>query len=247
MTAKKPEKTFEKHRPFAALFTWAALGVFLVAVPSQSFAIDEKTAQKTFRKCASCHQIGKDSKNIIGPQLNGLGTRVIGRVEGYKYSKAMAALGEDESIWDTESLDAYLAKPRSYLKGTKMSFAGLKKASERENLVNWLLHFDLEGVLHEDDNQVGVNVLLGATAAAIEGDVEYGEYLSGECVTCHKLSGSTEGIPSIIGWPGENFIHALYEYKMKARENPVMQTVVGRLGDEEMAALAAYFGSLNSE
>ena len=89
--------------------------------------------------------------------------------------------------------------------------------------------------------------MLGIEAAEIEGDPEYGEYLSGECVTCHRLSGEVDGIPAIVGWPRENFIHALYEYKQDVRENPVMQTVSKRLSDEEMAALAAYFGSLQAE
>ena len=71
------------------------------------------------------------------------------------------------------------------------------------------------------------------------------EYLAGECVTCHRPGGA-DGIPVITGWAPENFIHALYEYKQEARNNPVMITVAKRLADEEMAALAAYFSSLDA-
>ena len=130
-----------------------------------------------------------------------------------------------------------------------MSFAGIKKDAVRENLVEWLLHFDAEG--NELSDKVDFNSasteLLGASAAALQGDPEYGQYLSGECVTCHSSSGADKGIPAIIGWPKENFIDALYQYKQELRENPVMRTVAKRLGDEEMAALAAYFGSLPQE
>ena len=131
-----------------------------------------------------------------------------------------------------------------------MGFSGLKKEDQRKVLVDWLLHFDSDGNTIVEDNKVtlastGGSTLLGSRAAAIEGDPEYGAYLSGECVTCHRAAGGDDGIPSIVGWPKKNFIHALYEYKNEVRENPVMRTVTKRLGDEEMAALAAYFGSIN--
>ncbi len=126
-----------------------------------------------------------------------------------------------------------------------MNYAGLKDDEERSNLVLWLLHFSPDGSeLAKSENQ---GKLLGEIAAAMEGDPAYGKYLSGECVTCHQLSGGDSSIPAITGWPKENFIHALYEYKTKVRKNPVMQTVTGRLEDEEMAALAAYFGSIPAQ
>lgn len=76
------------------------------------------------------------------------------------------------------------------------------------------------------------------------GDPAYGEYLSGECVTCHRVDGKETNIPDITGWPPEAFISVLQSYKAKERENKVMQTIAAGLGDDEMAALAAYFGQL---
>lgn len=76
------------------------------------------------------------------------------------------------------------------------------------------------------------------------GDPAYGEYLAGECTTCHQRSGQSKGIPSITGWPAEQFIAVLKSYKHKDRPNEVMQSIAGRLGDTEMESLAAYFGSL---
>lgn len=81
-------------------------------------------------------------------------------------------------------------------------------------------------------------------AAAVAADKAFGQYLSSECVTCHQLSGRYEGIPPIVGWPEPIFIEAMQDYRKKKRDNPIMQTVADRLTPEEIAALAAYFGSL---
>ncbi len=78
------------------------------------------------------------------------------------------------------------------------------------------------------------------------GDRAFGEYLSSECVTCHQVSGRFEGIPSIVGWPEESFVAVMKQYRAKERVNPVMQTIAGKLSEDEIAALAAYFGSLKA-
>jgi cytochrome c553 len=84
---------------------------------------------------------------------------------------------------------------------------------------------------------------IGGSQAA--GDKALGEYLSSECVTCHQLSGREQpGIPSIIGLSEALIAAALSEYKDKKRSNAVMQTISAKFSNEEIAALAAYFGSL---
>ncbi|MBR2118225.1 MAG: c-type cytochrome [Pseudomonadota bacterium] len=78
--------------------------------------------------------------------------------------------------------------------------------------------------------------------AAAAGDRELGQYLSSECVTCHRASGqNAQGIPKINGWPEDQFVAVMNAYKDKQRDNPVMQTIAGRLGTDDIAALAAYF------
>ncbi|MBR9852618.1 MAG: c-type cytochrome [Rhodobacteraceae bacterium] len=94
--------------------------------------------EKVFKKCAACHQVGDNAKNRSGPQLNDLIGRTMGSVEGFKYSKALMAAMEDGRVWDEASLAAFLAKPRSYMKGTKMAFSGLKKESDLTAIIEYL-------------------------------------------------------------------------------------------------------------
>ncbi len=87
-----------------------------------------------------------------------------------------------------------------------------------------------------------------ANSGAIKGDRAFGEYLAGECTSCHQISGrATAGIPSIIGYPEDQFIALMQSYAKKERDNAVMQTVAFKFKDDELAALAAYFGSLKKK
>lgn len=92
----------------------------------------------------------------------------------------------------------------------------------------------------------GLFVICVAQGAApsFAGDPALGEYLSGECVTCHRPDGQDKGIPPIVGWPEDQFLAILQSYKAKERPNQVMQTITSRLSDDEMSALAAYFAQL---
>lgn len=85
--------------------------------------------------------------------------------------------------------------------------------------------------------------LLTQEIIALTGDPAYGEYLGGECVTCHQQSGASGGIPPIVGLPADHTVRALVEYRLGIRTNEVMRLMAARLGNEEIAALAAYFAS----
>jgi cytochrome c len=74
-------------------------------------------------------------------------------------------------------------------------------------------------------------------------DIGYGEYLSGECVTCHSQNGTNSGIPAINGLDAEVFATVMHAYKVGDVEHPVMQMVAGRLDHEQIASLAVYFAS----
>ena len=77
-------------------------------------------------------------------------------------------------------------------------------------------------------------------------DIGYGEYLSGECVTCHSQKGVDKGIPAINGLDAEVFATVMHAYKAGDMEHPVMQMVARRLDGEQIASLAVYFASLSS-
>ena len=107
---------------------------------------------------------------------------------------------------------------------------------------NKLISAALAGLLAPQVLAEQVSVPEGLLEA--EGDVAYGAYLSGECTTCHQADGSYDGIPPLNGLDQEHFILAMLEYRQKLRDNAAMQLVAGRLSDEEIAALAAYFKEL---
>ena len=113
--------------------------VIVVVIFSIAIAIDIANAadpvngKKVFKKCAACHSL-QEGKNKIGPSLHNLLDRKAGSVEGYKYSKAMK---NSDVVWDEESLDKFLTKPRKFIKRTKMSFRGIKKKSLRDALISF--------------------------------------------------------------------------------------------------------------
>ncbi len=97
-----------------------------------------------------------------------------------------------------------------------------------------------EKVVEDDGFEVSDEIL------AIVGDIDYGDYLSSECTTCHHAQGIDEGIPAITGWPIESFVWALHSYKSGARKHPIMEMITQRLSNEEIAALAIFFESINN-
>ena len=94
--------------------------------------------EKVFKKCKACHQIGEGAKHRTGPALNGIIGAQVGAVEGFKYSKVMKAAASDGLVWTDEEMAAFLAKPKAYMKGTRMSFAGLKKQGDIDAIIVYL-------------------------------------------------------------------------------------------------------------
>jgi len=96
---------------------------------------DVVSGEKIFKKCVACHSIKKGGKNKIGPALYNVVGRAVGGVDDYKYSKTLASYGKD---WTFDELNGFLQKPASYLKGTKMSYAGLRKEKDRASIIKYL-------------------------------------------------------------------------------------------------------------
>ena len=109
----------------------AAAGI-LMALPAQ--AGDVKAGEKVFRKCKSCHYVDQE-KNKTGPHLVNIIGRAAGSVDGFKYSNAMKESG---LTWDEATLAEFLKKPKTYIKGTKMAFSGLRKDKEIDDLIAYL-------------------------------------------------------------------------------------------------------------
>lgn len=112
----------------------------LSAAPAAA-AGDADKGKKVFNKCKACHMVGEKAKNRVGPPLNNVIGAKLGAVEGYKYSKAMIAAGEGGMVWDEETLSAYLLKPKDVVPKGKMAFPGLKKESDRVNVIEYLKQF----------------------------------------------------------------------------------------------------------
>ena len=95
-----------------------------------------------FKACRTCHQIGPDARNFVGPELNGVVGRKAGTVPGYNYSDADKSSG---LIWDEATLTKFLHSPRQVVPGTKMAFPGFDSDSDVANLIAYLKQFSLDG------------------------------------------------------------------------------------------------------
>jgi len=107
--------------------------IFAVSGGAQA-AGNVKAGKKVFKKCKACHSL-KAGKKKVGPSLYGLMGAKAGAVSKFRYSKGMK---KANIIWNEETLDKYLKKPRKFVKGTKMSFPGLKKKKDRDNVIAYL-------------------------------------------------------------------------------------------------------------
>lgn len=109
----------EKEPPFAQLMATA----------------DAKAGLKVFNKCKSCHNAEKGAKNKIGPNLWDIVGNGKAAVDGFNYSGALKEMGGN---WSYADLDAFLKNPKGFAKGTKMTFAGLKKGADRAAVIAYL-------------------------------------------------------------------------------------------------------------
>jgi len=110
------------------------LGFGLSATPALASG-DVAAGEKVFKKCKACHVVDAE-KHKTGPHLVNIMGRAAGSADGFKkYSDAMKSSG---IVWNEETLDGYLEKPKAYVKGTRMAFAGLRKEEDRANVIAYL-------------------------------------------------------------------------------------------------------------
>ena len=96
---------------------------------------DLSHGEKVFKKCSACHSIKSGGGNKIGPALYNVVGRKIGSLNDYKYSKALVEYGKE---WSFEELNGFLLKPKDWIKGTKMAYAGLRKEKDRASVILFL-------------------------------------------------------------------------------------------------------------
>ena len=242
-------RAFGRRRPWpaglAACLASGLLAVALLAIlpATSAWCTDDGRGKALFGQCKRCHQVGGGAEHRIGPQLNDVFGRAAGSLADFRYSAAMKAAGSGGLLWTEATLDAFLSDPAALVPHSRMSFAGMAETGDRTDLLAWLRGFSgaRADLPPAEPTATPEEYGLDPQVLAIQGDPEYGAYLAGECITCHRTDGTDEGIPSITGWPLDDFVIALHAYKRGKRIHPVMQLVTGRLSDEEIASLAAHF------
>jgi len=115
--------------------TAAEKAALLAALPAPYNEADLDNGRRVFARCRSCHTITEGGPNMTGPNLYGVFGRLAGSHPDYNYSTAVKQAG---FTWDGRRLDQWLENPRTFLKGTKMSFAGIPDATDRHDVVAFL-------------------------------------------------------------------------------------------------------------
>lgn len=97
--------------------------------------MDVERGAKVFKNCTSCHNAEVGGANGTGPALWNVVGAAPGVHDGFAYSGAMSSA---DFVWDFEHLDGFLEKPKKYLPGTKMSFAGIRSETDRAAVIEYL-------------------------------------------------------------------------------------------------------------
>lgn len=114
----------------------AEIAALMAALPAPYSEADYKSGQRVFKQCATCHRLDPKDGHRVGPNLHGFFGREAGSLDDFKYSKALA---EADFTWTPEQMEAWLAGPKKFLPGNRMSFAGVPRESQRHDVIAYLL------------------------------------------------------------------------------------------------------------
>ena len=106
------------------------------ALPAPYNAADYDRGRRTWRLCSTCHLTDPDAGHRVGPNLAGMFGQQVGTAEGFTYSPALL---EADFLWTPEVLDEWLANPREFLPGNRMSFAGVRREDDRHAVIAYLM------------------------------------------------------------------------------------------------------------
>ena len=178
-----------------------AIGPFILMASGAMAAGDASKGKKIAKKCSVCHTLAEGGKNRLGPNLFNILDKPAGKVKGYKYSRALKSSG---IIWDPSTFSDFIAKPRKLVKRTKMSFPGIKKATQRADL---LAYFETLRSSKSSQPSIG-NINDGKVVAARH------------CVVCHSFEKGGKVIygPNlfdIVGKPAGKIKGYDYSYVLK--------------------------------
>ena len=121
--------------PPAPKLTDAEKAAILATLPAPYNTGDLAVGKQTFALCQSCHTLAEGGPDKTGPNLHGVFGRTAGTHGPFKYSDALKGAG---FTWDAEKLDAWLANPKTFLPGNRMTFVGLKDETKRRDLIAYL-------------------------------------------------------------------------------------------------------------
>lgn len=116
------------------------VGALSFSSPAYAIDGDPAAGEQVFRTCSTCHNV-ESEQNKVGPHLINVIGRTPGTVEGFRYSRAMTEFGEAGNVWDVETIGAYLADPRGFVRGNRMAFVGLRTEEDVQNVIAYLAQF----------------------------------------------------------------------------------------------------------
>lgn len=99
---------------------------------------DSARGERVFQRCFACHSVEAGEDRLPGPNLRGVIGRRAGTRPGFRFSPALVEAGARGLVWTRETLDAYLADPSLFLPGTEMGLPGLREASDRRDVIDFL-------------------------------------------------------------------------------------------------------------
>lgn len=197
----------------------------LMMMTSSVSAQDTSEGDRLFRRCAACHTLEEGGGNRVGPNLFGVFGRDIASADGFRYSPALLAL---EGSWTMEKMDQYLLSPRTFARGTRMAFAGLRDPDERQALIAWLA-----AQTSDRDGLVAPTAATGdPDLELLPDDVGKQETFDG-CAGCHSIK--------LVVQQGMNKNEWLETIEWMVDEQG-MDPLDDDLNDTIAAYLATYFG-----